>query len=194
MAKAERRGEGKKAAGRKGGASMAKAGAKSPPDGGAKRVGRQKAAAMPPERPVPRVFSPDMFSPDMVEKHLARLRRICLALPGAIEKLSHGEPTFFTPKKSFAMFSENHHDDGHLAVILPVGFEKQERLIEERPACFYFPAYVGVSGWVGVELDRVGDAELESLVHAAWRRVAPKRALKAAQTAPEVPRRGAARS
>jgi hypothetical protein len=166
-----------------------KARAKAPQSGSSKKTGRKKPAEVPSAKPVPREFAPDV-----VEKHLERLRRICLALPNAIEKLSHGEPTFFTPKKSFAMFSENHHDDGHLAVVLPVGFDEQERLIEERPACFYFPAYVGVSGWVGVELDRVGDAELESLVHAAWRRVAPKRALKAAQTAPEVPRRGAARS
>ncbi|GMV26626.1 MAG: hypothetical protein AMXMBFR58_26570 [Phycisphaerae bacterium] len=76
------------------------------------------------------------------------------------------------------MFSGNHHDDGHLAVLLPVGFEAQERLIAARPACFYFPAYVGVSGWVGVELGRVGDAELRQLVTDAWRRVAPKKAVK----------------
>jgi hypothetical protein len=33
-------------------------------------------------------------------------------IPGTIEKLSHGEPTFFTPKRVFAMFAENHHGDG----------------------------------------------------------------------------------
>src|SRR5215467_9522964 len=30
-------------------------------------------------------------------KQLARLRRICTSIPGTIEKLSHGAPTFFTP-------------------------------------------------------------------------------------------------
>jgi hypothetical protein len=55
----------------------------------------------------------------------------CLSLPGAIEKISHGEPTFFTPKRVFAMFANNHHDDGHIAVWLPVGPGIQEALIEE---------------------------------------------------------------
>jgi hypothetical protein len=50
------------------------------------------------------------------EEHLRRLRRICLGMPGATEKLSHGEPTFFVNKKVFAMFSNNHHNDGHIAV------------------------------------------------------------------------------
>jgi hypothetical protein len=42
------------------------------------------------------------------EEHLRRVRRICLTMPGASEKLSHGEPTFFVNKKVFAMFSDNH--------------------------------------------------------------------------------------
>jgi len=28
---------------------------------------------------------------------LDRVRRICEVIPGTIEKVSHGEPTFFTP-------------------------------------------------------------------------------------------------
>jgi hypothetical protein len=49
-------------------------------------------------------------------KHLRRIRRICAALPETEEKLSHGEPTFFVRKKVFAMFANNHHNDGHIAV------------------------------------------------------------------------------
>jgi hypothetical protein len=49
-------------------------------------------------------------------EHLRRVRRICLALPGASEKISHGEPTFFAGKKVFAMFADNHHGDGRVAV------------------------------------------------------------------------------
>jgi len=56
---------------------------------------------------------------DKDEKHLERVRRICLALPETMEKLSHGEPTFFVRKKVFAMCSNNHHNDGHVAVLLP---------------------------------------------------------------------------
>jgi hypothetical protein len=52
---------------------------------------------------------------------LARVRRICLSIPGTIEKISHGAPTFFTPKRVFAMFADNHHGDGHVAVRIPAG-------------------------------------------------------------------------
>jgi hypothetical protein len=44
-------------------------------------------------------------------EHLGRVRRICAALPGTTEKLSHGEPTFFSGKV-YAMFSNNHHKIG----------------------------------------------------------------------------------
>ena len=37
----------------------------------------------------------------MSAEELERVRHICLALPEAIEKLSHGEPTFFVGKKVF---------------------------------------------------------------------------------------------
>ena len=54
------------------------------------------------------------------EEHLRRVRRLCSALPETTEKVSHGEPTFFVNKKVYAMFVNNHHDDGHIAVWLPV--------------------------------------------------------------------------
>jgi len=99
---------------------------------------------------------------------LKRLRRFCLSMPGAIEKLSHGEPTFFTPKRVFAMFSNNHHGDGHIAVWLPVGHGAQDALIEEAPQIYYKPPYVGPSGWIGVELSKVDDDQLGALIREAF--------------------------
>jgi len=99
---------------------------------------------------------------------LKRLRRLCLSMPGAIEKISHGEPTFFTPKRVFAMFSNNHHGDGHIAVWLPVGPGAQDALIEESPQIYYKPPYVGPSGWVGVELSKVADDQLGALIREAF--------------------------
>lgn len=100
---------------------------------------------------------------------LGRLRGICRTIPGTIEKISHGEPTFFTPKRVFAMFSNNHHGDGHIAVLLPAGPGVQEALIEEAPGTYYRPPYVGSSGWVGVELSRVDDQQLGALIREAFR-------------------------
>jgi hypothetical protein len=88
-------------------------------------------------------------------------------MPGAIEKPSHGEPTFFTPKRVFAMFADNHHDDGHVAVWLPAAPGVQEAVIEEAPDVYFRPPYVGPAGWIGVELSKVDDEQLGSLVREA---------------------------
>ncbi len=117
------------------------------------------------------------------EKHLRRVRHICNALPETVEKLSHGEPTFFVGKKVFAMCSNNHHNDGHIAVWLPAAIGIQAMLIEASPEKFYKPPYVGVRGWVGIELDRVSDEELAFHVHEAWRLIAPAKLQAAVESA-----------
>ena len=112
---------------------------------------------------------------DKGEKHQERVRRICAALPEVTEKLSHGEPTFFVRKKVFAMCSTNHHDDGHFAVVIPAAIGIQEALIKASPKKFYRPPYVGVRGWVGIELDRVSEKELTLHLKEAWRLIAPEK-------------------
>jgi hypothetical protein len=106
---------------------------------------------------------------------LKRVRRICASIPGTVEKISHGEPTFFTPKRVFVMFANNHHDDGHVAVWIPAAPGVQAALIEEAPGVYFRPPYVGVSGWVGVELAGVDDAQLGALIREAFRVVAVRR-------------------
>ena len=110
------------------------------------------------------------------EKQLVRVRRICMALPETLEKLSHGEATFFAGgKRVFAMFANNHHQDGHIAVWIPAPPGLQEALIQEAPGTYFRPPYVGPSGWVGIELDRIGDEELAAHIRQAWKMVAPKK-------------------
>ena len=104
---------------------------------------------------------------------LHRLRHICLALPEVTERLSHGEPTFFVGKKVFAMFANNHHNDGHVAVWLPVPSGAQPMLIDGAPQKFFKPPYVGVRGWVGIELAAIDDDELAHHITTAWRLIAP---------------------
>ena len=82
------------------------------------------------------------------KRQLQRIRRICVALPDVTEKLSHGEPTFFTKQGVFAMFANDHHGDGHVGVWLPAPPGLQEALIEEGPSVYYRPPYVGSSGWI----------------------------------------------
>jgi predicted DNA-binding protein (MmcQ/YjbR family) len=92
-----------------------------------------------------------------------RLRKICLALPEANERLSHGEPTWFAGKgKVFAMLDNHHHGAEHLGVWLPMPRGAQESLIAGDGGRFFKPPYVGPSGWVGMVLDTKPD----------WKRVA----------------------
>lgn len=107
-----------------------------------------------------------------------RLRAICLALPEAHEKLSHGEPTWFAGKgKVFAMLDNHHHGAAHLSVWLPQPLGAQEALIEADASRFFRPPYVGPSGWVGVVLDTKPDWEMvtqlvrDAYVHVATRKL-----------------------
>ena len=111
------------------------------------------------------------------DAQLERVRRICATLPTVSEKLSHGTPTFFVEKDKgvFAMFADNHHEDGHLALWLPVPDGLQSLLIEDAPATYFKPPYVGPSGWVGIELDQIRDDALQIHLREAWNLVARKR-------------------
>jgi hypothetical protein len=110
------------------------------------------------------------------ERLVARLRRICLALPEANEKLSHGEPTWFAGKgKVFAMLDDHHHGAAHLAVWLPLPPDAQETLVEADPARYFRPPYVGHKGWVGVVLDAKPEWDaVAALVREAFLHVASK--------------------
>jgi predicted DNA-binding protein (MmcQ/YjbR family) len=105
-----------------------------------------------------------------------RLRKICLALPQAGERLSHGEPTWFAGKgKVFAMLDNHHHGSSHLGVWLPQPPDAQHVLISADPERFYRPPYVGPRGWVGIVLDTKPDWDMvERLVHEAFVHVASK--------------------
>lgn len=105
------------------------------------------------------------------EKQIERVRQLCLALPGSSEKLSHGEPAFFVRNKLFCMFSNNHHGDGHIAVWVPAAAGAQAELIRSSPETYYRPPYVGVKGWVGIELGGIGDDELGAHITEAWRMI-----------------------
>ena len=108
------------------------------------------------------------------EEHLARVRHLCFSLPQTTEKTSHGAPTFFAVKRVYAMFVNNHHNDGHIAVWLPAEPGVQAMLIRNEPERYFRPPYVGVSGWIGVELTQVSDEELALHVCEAWRIISHK--------------------
>lgn len=92
----------------------------------------------------------------MARSPLDRLRRICLALPGAWEKDSHGEPTFWVRQKMFATFASaaNHHGSGRHAVWCKATHVTQHLLTARSPERYFAPPYLGSSGWLGIHLDQ----------------------------------------
>ena len=110
-------------------------------------------------------------------KPLTRIRRLCLALPGAHEVEAWGEPTFRVMNKLFAMFASasNHHGAGRDSVWIKATPENQALLIAARPRRYFKPPYVGPSGWVGVWLDgRPNWSEVEELLADGQAMIAPK--------------------
>ncbi len=110
---------------------------------------------------------------------LSRLRKIIAAWPETDERISHGAPTWWGGKKTFATFHENHHGDGRVALWCKATFEQQAELVEADPEIFFVPPYVGPSGWIGIRLDCDVDWDaVASLLEEGYRQVAPRRALK----------------
>lgn len=110
--------------------------------------------------------------------YLKRLRRFIEQLPETSEKISHGSPTWWGGRKTFATIHDGHYDDGQPSVWIKAADGAQEALIESDPDRFFRPKYLGPSGWIGVRLRPDSDwDEIEVLLLDGYRLVAPKRAL-----------------
>jgi hypothetical protein len=123
---------------------------------------------------------PIMF--DEADPLLGRLRALALAFPDAREKISHGHPAFYTVKV-FAYYGGSVKVDGsyrqheHSVVVLVDPGERASLLAEER--C-YVPAYLGPSGWIGVDVgDDTDWVEIGELLDASYRRTAGPRRIAA---------------
>lgn len=98
-----------------------------------------------------------MYSRDMTkaaEKALALARKLCLALPDVEEKIAWGEPTFRVGGRLFAMFANDHHGDGRIALWCNAPQGAQRDIVASDEEHFFVPPYVGPGGWIGMRLDR----------------------------------------
>lgn len=78
---------------------------------------------------------------------LARMRKICLALPGTGEKISHGHPSFQTAKGVYAVLEEYR---GELSICVNVGLRMQPLFLEDPR--FYPTPYAARHGWVSLKV------------------------------------------
>lgn len=117
-----------------------------------------------------------MYDPN--DPLLARVREIALSFPGAGEKESHGRPAFFTGKV-FGYYGGSIRSGGewephdHAILFLPDPGERPALEADDR---FWVPAYLGPSGWLGLDLDAGSDfGEIAELLEESFRVTAPKR-------------------
>lgn len=112
-----------------------------------------------------------------MSESLDRARRACLALPEAFEQEAWGEPTFRVRKRLFAMFASaaKHHGAGRDGLWCAAPLGVQEILVRSEPRKYFVPPYVGVKGWIGIDLRAVDDEELRSLVTQSYCMLAPKK-------------------
>jgi predicted DNA-binding protein (MmcQ/YjbR family) len=120
---------------------------------------------------------------------LKKLRRVCLARPGAEEAVSHGHPTFrVRGGRIFAVLEEY---KGELGICVNVGTLMQGIFLDD-PRFFRTP-YVGKYGWVTLRVyaARLDWKEIAELVKGSYLLVAPKTSKK--QTVGPSTRRKSAR-
>ncbi|MET0297443.1 MAG: MmcQ/YjbR family DNA-binding protein [Microbacterium sp.] len=121
---------------------------------------------------------PLMFDP--ADQALAEVRAIALALPEAAEKVSHGRPAFYTTKV-FCYFGGSQKIDGewmqheHAVMIRPDPDDERALRADDR---FWVPGYLGVAGWLGIDLDRTDLAEVAELIDASYRVTATARLVR----------------
>src|ERR1700753_1786500 len=101
---------------------------------------------------------PIMFDDD--DPLLVRFRKLALAFPDAAEKVSHGRPAFYTTKV-FAYYGGSIKVDGEYqrhdhAIMLKIDDPGERAALMDDERC-YIPAYLGPSGWLGVDLSPTTD-------------------------------------
>ena len=123
-----------------------------------------------------------MFSGD--DSDLTEARRIALGFPAAFEKVAWGRPVFCAPKM-FVVYggsvkgeTKGEHVQYPHSILIKV--DDSDRKALERDIRFFYPAYLGPFGWLGLDLaaQKVDWAEVVELVDASFRLVAAKKSIK----------------
>ncbi|MBN9414122.1 MAG: DUF1801 domain-containing protein [Candidatus Eremiobacteraeota bacterium] len=90
---------------------------------------------------------------DVLQDALERVRKICLGLAGTQEKISHGHPTFFTRKRSYAVYG----------IYSPsVAFKPEpSKALDFADDDRFFPTpYLAHQGWLSLRIDAQTDWQL----------------------------------
>ncbi|MBI3210299.1 MAG: MmcQ/YjbR family DNA-binding protein [Candidatus Solibacter usitatus] len=107
-----------------------------------------------------------------MDRNLARLRKICLALPETAETETWGHPNFRVANKIFCAYETYQNE---LSMCFKVGLALQGVYLKD--ARFYRTPYVGKHGWVSLKVNaaEIDWKEVEGLVKQSYSLIAPAR-------------------
>ena len=112
----------------------------------------------------------------MTIEPLVSLRQICLDFPETTEKETWGHPTFRVNDKMFVACSSDRTAGSTMTLKAPPG---EQKLLLASADRFFYPSYVGASGWIGMNLSKSTDwDEVRELVDDSYRLIAPTRLVK----------------
>jgi len=109
---------------------------------------------------------------------VATLKQIFLALPEVREGITHGTLSFYLGKTFFGRMQ----DDGE-TFALKMDLDDRDMLIAIEPEIFFTNDHFRGYAYVLVRLPRIEAERLAPLVLKSWRYAAPKRLVKALDTA-----------
>ncbi len=131
-----------------------------------------------------------MDSSSPTDALLAGVRTLCAALPEVTEGPTHGAPTWFVRRRSFAKFidpAEHRLAELHVALWAAAPPGARPELVAADPDRFFVPRFGG-HDWVGVRLDIESDGldwgEVREIIVDGYRHVAPKTLAALIDTAP----------
>jgi hypothetical protein len=101
-------------------------------------------------------------------------REIILSFPEVEEGRSYGKPSFL----AFGKFLTRLRAEDQSFVIMEVGFDEREMLMEVDPSTFHYTAHYKDYPAVLARLSGLEPQQLRGFVERRWRKIAPKRWLK----------------
>ena len=101
---------------------------------------------------------------------LTRVRKICLSLPGAVETVTFGHPTFQVHGKTFLVLETY---KGELGICVKVEKELQGIFLDDQR--FFRTPYIGKHGWVTLKVyaARLNWTEIKALARGSYRLMGP---------------------
>jgi hypothetical protein len=108
-----------------------------------------------------------------------KMRNICLSFPGAEEGRSYGQPAFLVNKK---FFTRLRRDDASV-VLLEIGFDEREMLMEVEPETFHITPHYKDYPSVLARIASLDANQFRGFLERRWRKIAPKAAVKARDAA-----------